>query len=114
MKKIAILFGLSFLFVACNSSQKPEALQVEGSEYDFALAENLFLFDALPSSAKNEENLRTEEKIALGHALYFDTRLSLTGNNSCNSCHNLASFGVDNLPTSPGDNGGFGDRSLMY
>ncbi|MCB9256569.1 MAG: c-type cytochrome [Chitinophagales bacterium] len=111
MKKIAILFGLSFLFVACNSSQKPEALQVEGSEYDFALAENLFLFDALPSSAKNEENLRTEEKIALGHALYFDTRLSLTGNNSCNSCHNLASFGVDNLPTSPGDNGGFGDRN---
>jgi cytochrome c peroxidase len=43
--------------------------------------------------------------------LYYDTRLSKTGNNSCNSCHNLATFGVDNLPTSKGDNGGFGGRN---
>lgn len=111
MQKIAVFFFLSFILVACNSSKKPEALQVEGSEYDFAIAENLFLFDPLPMVAKNEANLRTDEKVALGHALYFDSRLSLTGNNSCNSCHNLKSFGVDNLATSPGDNGGFGDRN---
>jgi cytochrome c peroxidase len=43
--------------------------------------------------------------------LYYDTRLSKDGKNSCNSCHNLATFGVDNLPTSPGDKGINGNRN---
>ena len=43
--------------------------------------------------------------------LYFDKRLSKDGNISCNSCHNLAAGGVDNLPTSPGDDGTLGDRN---
>ena len=30
---------------------------------------------------------------------------------SCNSCHNLASYGVDNLPTSQGYKGQFGGRN---
>lgn len=59
----------------------------------------------------NADNPITEEKVKLGKMLYFDTRLSKDGNISCNSCHNLATGGVDNLPTSPGDNGGFGDRN---
>lgn len=53
----------------------------------------------------------SEDKVALGKKLYFDTRLSRDGNLSCNSCHNLNTFGVDNLPTSPGDLGEFGDRN---
>lgn len=111
MSKYALFFLAIFFLASCSSSEKPAALQVEGSEYDFALADHLFLFEALPLKAVNAENPSTKEKIALGHALYFDTRLSMTGNNSCNSCHNLATFGVDGLPTSKGDNGGFGDRN---
>ena len=52
-----------------------------------------------------------ETKVALGKKLYFDTRLSKDGNISCNSCHNLNTFGVDNLPTSPGDTKEFGNRN---
>jgi cytochrome c peroxidase len=37
--------------------------------------------------------------------------LSLEGNISCNSCHNLNTYGVDNLPTSPGDKGELGGRN---
>ena len=59
----------------------------------------------------NPENPITEEKVKLGKMLYFDKRLSKDGNISCNSCHNLSTAGVDNLPTSPGDAGGFGDRN---
>lgn len=52
-----------------------------------------------------------ENLVALGKELYFDTQLSKDGNISCNSCHNLNTFGVDNLPTSPGDLGQFGGRN---
>ncbi|MGM0944527.1 MAG: cytochrome-c peroxidase [Bacteroidota bacterium] len=51
------------------------------------------------------------EKVQLGKMLYFDNRLSKDGNISCNSCHNLETFGVDNLPTSPGDTHELGGRN---
>lgn len=38
----------------------------------------------------------------LGKMLFFDPRLSRSGFISCNSCHNLGSGGVDNLPSSIG------------
>lgn len=40
-------------------------------------------------------NPQTEEKVALGKQLYFDPRLSLNGDVSCNTCHNLAAGGDD-------------------
>ncbi len=69
------------------------------------------LFEPLPPAASNPENPVTAAKIELGKTLYFDTKLSQAGNISCNSCHSLAKFGVDNLPTSPGDAGKHGDRN---
>lgn len=53
----------------------------------------------------------SKAKIDLGMKLYYDKRLSKDGNISCNSCHNLNTFGVDNLPTSPGDLGELGGRN---
>ena len=43
-------------------------------------------------------------KIALGKKLYFDNRLSVNDQQSCNTCHKLDDngAGVDNLETSPG------------
>jgi cytochrome c peroxidase len=61
------------------------------------------VFKPVPSTipaAKN--NVITSEKIALGKALFFDPRLSASGVFSCNSCHNLATGGDDNLETSIG------------
>lgn len=69
------------------------------------------IFKALPGDASDELHVLSEEKVNLGYHLYYDTRLSLTGNNSCNSCHDLSKYGVDNLPTSPGDAGKNGDRN---
>jgi len=68
-------------------------------------------FAPLPSAAPNPDNPVTEAKIELGKKLYYDTRLSKDGNISCNSCHDLATFGVDLKPTSEGDDGSFGDRN---
>jgi cytochrome c peroxidase len=44
----------------------------------------------------------TPEKVELGKALFFDPRMSASGVFSCNSCHNLATGGDDNMPTSIG------------
>jgi cytochrome c peroxidase len=44
----------------------------------------------------------TPEKVDLGKALFFDPRMSASGVFSCNSCHNLATGGDDNMPVSIG------------
>lgn len=60
-------------------------------------------FKPLPSTIPAvNDNPITDEKIELGKALFFDPRLSASGVFSCNSCHNLATGGDDNLETSIG------------
>jgi len=44
----------------------------------------------------------TPARIDLGRMLYYEERLSKNQQISCNSCHDLESFGVDNEPVSPG------------
>ena len=55
----------------------------------------------------------TAERIALGKKLYFDPRLSINNTQSCASCHPIDNnrAGMDNLPTSPGAHGKFGNRN---
>ncbi|WP_376986107.1 cytochrome-c peroxidase [Conchiformibius kuhniae] len=50
-------------------------------------------------------------QIKLGQQLWYDTRLSLGNDISCNTCHALTTHGVDNKPTSPGHNGAEGVRN---
>jgi len=104
------------LLIACNqqSSNDKSANQQtdEISQEDQALlAKAQALFKPLPKIAENKDNPITTEKYELGKALYYDKRLSKDENISCNSCHNLETFGVDNLATSPGDEGETGDRN---
>lgn len=116
MKKKIIVIGLCIIVAifSCNQSDTKETkktaasgTQTEDSTFNFAHN----FFKPLPAIAESADNPITLEKVKLGKLLYFDTRLSKTGNNSCNSCHNLATYGVDNLPTSKGDAGKFGDRN---
>ena len=46
-----------------------------------------------------------EAKVALGHDLYFDGRLSGDGSIQCHTCHQLDKGGVDRLDTSTGIEG---------
>ena len=70
------------------------------------------IFKPLPS-VEEMQKLRpfTEEQVKLGHQLWYEPRLSKGNTVSCNSCHNLATAGVDNLPTSQGHKGQFGGRN---
>lgn len=93
----------------CNSEQQKPAEPAK--DFTELHKKARATFAVLPDSANNPENLITPEKVELGKMLYFDTRLSMKGTQSCNTCHNLDTYGVDNKPTSDGDNGAKGNRN---
>lgn len=113
MKKILFYAAILSLFSwACSNgnNENKEDQQNGKTESKLLTSANKF-FKVLPKVAENPNNAITDEKVKLGKILYYDTRLSKQGTESCNTCHNLATYGVDNLPTSPGDNGGNGTRN---
>ena len=64
---------------------------------------------AIPKDAKalnklidNPKNPITEAKVELGKKLYFEPRISKSGLISCNTCHNLATGGVDGVAAAIG------------
>ena len=69
------------------------------------------LFGVLPAEAPNAANPVTDAKVELGRLLYFDPRISKSQEISCNSCHKLDTFGVDNEATSSGHKGQRGGRN---
>lgn len=95
MKKYLIIFMLP-AFIACKNEEKKST--VDGYEDLYPTATTFFQ----PISSLDLEE-PDPDKVILGKHLFFDTRLSGEGNISCNSCHNLNTFGVDNERFSPGD-----------
>lgn len=114
-KRIAILaFGTLAMFTlfSCGGEENKDNQPQEGTQdKSELLTKAQTMFAVLPTSIDNPNNPITPEKVALGKKLYYDTRLSKEGKNSCNSCHNMETYGVDNLPFSPGDKGEFGGRN---
>jgi cytochrome c peroxidase len=53
------------------------------------------LLGVLPTEAASPSNPITDAKVELGRMLFHDARLSKSGTSSCNSCHDLARYGVD-------------------
>ena len=82
MKPVLILIPAAFLWAA--------AVEIPASK--------IGNFVPLPEAVSSPANPTTPEKVALGRMLYFDARLSLSQKVSCNSCHDLAKYGVDNGP----------------
>lgn len=53
----------------------------------------------------------TKEQIELGRMLFWEKRLTKNQDRSCNTCHNLETFGVDNEKTSEGHKKQRGSRN---
>lgn len=113
MKKILFLFA-GLAFTACKKSNEHDfstkpvveksELQTKASTY----------FKSV--STLSDENI-SQEKIALGKKLFYDKALSKNQTISCNSCHNLQAYGVDNKSFSTGDTqepGGRNSPSVVY
>ena len=71
----------------------------------------LQMFEPLPAEVESQKNPITEAKVNLGRMLYYDTRLSKNQDISCNTCHDLAKYGVDGQPVSDGHKGQKGTRN---
>jgi cytochrome c peroxidase len=112
-KALLILPILAVIAWGCSQSPQKSTDKVTSDAAKFAdlLEQAKANFSPLPANADNPDNPVTPEKVLLGQTLYFEKRMSKDGNISCNSCHNLNTYGVDNQPTSPGDGGVRGDRN---
>ncbi len=114
MKKTLFSAFVILLVAGCTPGAK-KADQKDGNKKseisDPLMAKAKGMFGTLPAVAKSNDNVSSKEKVLLGKTLYFDKRLSKDNVQSCNTCHNLDTWGVDNLPTSPGNSGKPGTRN---
>lgn len=62
----------------------------------------LAIFGKLPDSVESKDNPATKEKVDLGRMLFYEKRISKNQDLSCNSCHGLDTYGVDNRQFSIG------------
>lgn len=111
MKKLFYSIIGVLLLASCGQNSSNNGEEMIDSVAIELQANALKIFGILPDTAFNPENTITAEKVLLGKTLYFDNRLSKDQTQSCNTCHNLSTFGVDNLATSVGDNKGLGVRN---
>ena len=95
---LLVLLAITFV-MACNQqttidqSENQQTHEISQEDQDL-LAKAQALFKPLPQIAENKNNPITPEKVALGKTLYYDKRLSKDENVSCNSCHDLETYGV--------------------
>jgi cytochrome c peroxidase len=109
MRTTRLLVALMLVVFAagCSTPAAPPETQQVKPLVDRAQLE---LFAPLPPTVPTAR--ATEEPVvALGRMLYFEPRLSKSQKISCNSCHDLATYGVDGQPTSDGHKGQTGDRN---
>ena len=110
MKKYTVLASIiglsifSFLNSCSSSNDKPAVTAVDPKDKELRELASSF-FTVLPDSTYNAEQAK------LGKKLYFETALSFNDKLSCNSCHLLDKYGVDNLATSPGHENKNGERN---
>lgn len=95
---VAVMCAL-FLLVACDTAQETEETTLQ------LTPETLKIFGTLPEEATPTDFEMSDELIDLGRMLYFEPRMSATGNMSCNTCHGLNNYGMDGLRFSFGHTG---------
>lgn len=111
MKKIIVSVVISFFVIitACVQNEQPSEKQEATKDPDTELLKSAQTLFQPISSVEFEEP--DPAMVKLGKYLFFDKRLSGENNISCNSCHNLNTFGVDNEQFSLGDDGSMGGRN---
>ncbi|HEY0467299.1 MAG TPA: cytochrome-c peroxidase, partial [Polyangiaceae bacterium] len=103
----------SLLLTALQASQQAEADAAPAASTPSVDINPRLLrrFQPLRSQIETTSNPITRAKTDLGRMLYFEPRLSKAQKTSCNTCHALDRFGVDNLATSVGHRGQRGNRN---
>ncbi len=112
MKKTVIYVFIAAVFMSCgDNSNNLSETEIPSDKYVELNTQARQLFGVLPAVAENPNNIITDVKVELGKVLYFDNRLSKDNTQSCNTCHNLDTYGVDNKHLSEGNDGELGARN---
>lgn len=95
------------------AAQKPSVKKkrIRRPRIDYRQVKVLLGNDPPVTAANKAPVAATPALIALGKDLFHSEALSQKGNLSCASCHDLATYGVDNKSVSPGSTGENGERN---
>ena len=96
--------GLAIAFVLVSCKSKP-AVEEEAAPVEEPPAEKVEIPPApgqFPDLKIPEDNPQSPDKVALGHQLFFDARLSVDGSRSCYSCHQNEHGNGGETPTAVG------------
>ena len=114
-QRISALTIVAALLVAgCSIKKSPKSdtsLAVAGSPSAGFTTSELAVFAPIPARVEATDQPITDAKIALGRALFYETRLSVSHDVSCNSCHALNAWGADGRKVSLGHDGKAGTRN---
>lgn len=94
---LAVGVGAGRLVAGCKTRERPEPASDRLDPTSLALFR-----PPLPAEIPSPANPITEDKIKLGRALFYETRLSASNEISCNTCHVLSKDGADARPSSIG------------
>lgn len=95
-----ITSGVLLALAACAPTPTPPPTSASSIS-----ADTLKLFAPLPVVAAPNAYTLSAELVTLGRMLFYDPRLSISQEISCNSCHGLDTYGVDGLQFSLGHMG---------
>jgi cytochrome c peroxidase len=112
MKKLMILLAV-LAFASCQQKREKTAILAPDTKEDSALltkAQEYFKVLRAQATMVTDPVKAAREK--LGYMLFYDPRLSKSGNTSCNSCHNLSAYGVDNLTAAQSPEGNPAGRNV--
>jgi cytochrome c peroxidase len=96
---LVVAIGALLMLVACQTP--PETAEVPPT----ITADSLKIFGTLPEEVTPTAYEMSEPLVDLGRMLYYEPRLSVNGNMSCNTCHGLNNYGIDGLRFSFGHTG---------
>jgi cytochrome c peroxidase len=96
---LVMALGVILTVVACDTQEETVQATPE------ITPEMLKIFGTLPEEATPTGYEMSEELVDLGRMLYFEPRLSINTNMSCNTCHGLNNYGMDGLRFSFGHTG---------
>jgi len=109
MKKWVCISIFLVLFFSCEPEETTNAYTPIPTNLEIpTLFQDKLIAPIIPSN-----NNLTEEGVALGRRLFFDTILSKDSSQSCASCHAPENAFTDNTPSSNGVGGIFGTRNSM-
>ena len=98
---ITILLLAALGVFLSSRNVKPTKINISHVESELLNKARIYL-DSLPPLKELSGDQVALNRIELGEKLFRDTRLSENETKSCNSCHVLENYGVDNESTSPG------------